>query len=156
MGGEGGEAGGKGSEGGDGGKGGGEGGEKQKPHDAAQSVGPRSGPSLHFDIWEAKSGNSFWQKSGSSRLFLSSQMLHLTQLFLHCFLHLLVLQSASHLSSQAHFSGQVRHGGEGGGEGDGGIGGGIGGGEGGGGEGGGDGGGDGGGEIGRASCRERV
>ena len=116
VGGEGGEAGGKGSEGGDGGKGGGEGGEKQKSQDAVQSVSPRRGPSLHFDIWEAKSGNSFWQKSGSSRLFLSSQMLHLTQLFLHCFLHLLVLQSASHLSSQAHFSGQVRHGGEGGGE----------------------------------------
>ena len=122
MGGEGGEAGGGGGEG-EGGEGGGEGGEKQKPQDAAQSVSPRFGPSLHFNTFEAKSGNSFWQKSGSSRLFLSSQTSHLTQLLLHCFLHFLFLQSAWHLSSQAHFSGQLRHGGEGGGEGDGGIGG---------------------------------
>ena len=122
VGGEGGEAGGKGGEGGEGGEGGGEGGEKQKPQDAWQSVSPRAGPSLHFNTFEAKSGNSFWQKSGSSRLFLSSQTSHLTQLLLHCFLHFLVLQSAWHLSSQAHFSGQLRHGGEGGGEGDGGDG----------------------------------
>ena len=157
VGGEGGEAGGGGGEG-EGGEGGGEGGEKQKPQDAAQSVSPRFGPSLHFNTFEAKSGNSFWQKSRSSRLFLSSQTSHLTQLLLHCFLHFLFLQSAWHLSSQAHFSGQLRHGGEGGGEGDGGIGGGIGGGEGGGDEGGGDGGGhggggngDGGGGLGRAA-----
>ena len=123
MGGEGGEGGEAGGKGGEGGEGGGEGGEKQKPQDAVQSVSPRFGPSLHFNTFEAKPGNSFWQKSGSSRLFLSSQTSHLTQLLLQLFLHLLVLQSVWHLSSQAHFSGQLRHGGEGGGEGDGGIGG---------------------------------
>ena len=134
---------------------------------------------MHFSCTCSYVGNSFWQKFGSSRLFLSSQMSHLKQVFLHflalvsasvshLFLHLvcflilsclshLSLQSVSldvHLSSHSHFSGQLRHGAEGGngkGEGGGGIGGGIGGGDGGGGDGGGEGGGEGGGGSGALS-----